>query len=1197
MNRSSHVPPARQKLFMDLYRQGDYKRARREAEALTKKHSDDAFAWRALGNCHLQLEEATKAISVLEKADSLLPEDPLTLNALSRACFMAGEKDRALDLQSRSIELAPDSAHAQFNMAYMLYQMGTYSRVQKFLSRAEALGHPQEEILVVQSALHAINFEFQEGLESLNRLYELQPNDPKVHNSLGNFHKDMADFKKAEWHYREALRLSPDYSQAYSNEVLTLHYDPQASAESILQKSREWTERYTPPHVFEHTRTDLSENRTIKVGLVSGNLRAHPVGWMISSALEHLPKDIELHAYTDSESDDPIAESIRKVCHWKPVYHLDHQQLAAKIAEDGIDILIDLAGHGGHSRLPTMDMKPAPIVVKWVGMQISSMGTPAFDYFLSDSIETPAGVDDQYTEKLIRLPDDYICYQPPSYKPSITSLPALKNGHVTFGCFNNPAKVNDTLLKEWAELLKLLPQSRLFLKGGQYSSPDVCERILNTLESQGIARDRVLLEGPSRHQRLLESYNRVDIALDTWPYSGGLTTCEALLMGVPVVTLPGPTFAGRHSATHLTNAGMQELVVNSWDEYRQRAIELAADLPSLAVIRASLRTYLEQSPICDAPRFGRHLHKALRGIWMRHCQGSVPAALAFNRSGQAWFEGQEQPLRLAKQLRHPAELDEDLGSPITILDNGGILVSRSNVDLLPDSEQIVALLFDPASRLSGHSRLLENQAIQYFPQVTLGDGSPTVLYQDGEEAASLPVLEASPLGEIENSTIPSIALDSIEGLESFDILALDASFNLDAVLKNGNRTLSEALIVVVKLDLTDPRQMNPIRLTEILKPYGLTLHRALNLMSSSPTSSDRDRFSENLTSMELIFIPSASRRSTFEEVERTKLSWSLRQLIHTQVPSDLLEASPEDDRQSFTNALEVLNRKAPQIRPSAPVTHWQQVIKSMIAVNHPKEPRRHGLKGELIVSLTSYPRRYDYLPVALDSLLSQSVRSDRIILWIAEQDRSALSKDILAFEKQGLDIRFCRDIRSYKKIIPALEQFPNAYIVTADDDTYYSTYWLEELISAHKSTGKIPGHRLHRVALSASGEPLPYNQWKREIREDLRPHPLNFPTGIGGVLYPPNSFHSDVTNDELFMSLCPTADDMWLYFMARLAGKEFHPATGSVRILELPGSLEMSLFSENYNGGNDKQMKALLDHYGQQLFNSTLNAEKSGKIS
>ncbi|WP_208625337.1 tetratricopeptide repeat protein [Salinicola salarius] len=1182
---------------MDLYRQGKYKLAGEEAERLVEKYPEDVFAWKALGNCQLQTGHLARAKDTLEIAYEIAPEDPLLLTALSRACFMIGEKDRAHRLQAQSIELDPRNARAHFNMAEMLYQMGAYSKAENYLSDAEELGHPIEEILPIRSIILSLNFRFQEGLDALNQLKALKPQNPSVLNTLGNYHKDMADFKNAEWYYREAQRLSPGYSQAYSNEVLTLHYDPQASAESILQKSREWTELFTPPHVFEHTRTDLFENRTIKVGLVSGNLRAHPVGWMISSALEHLPKDIELHAYTDSESDDPIAESIRKVCHWKPVYHLDHQQLAAKIAEDGIDILIDLAGHGGHSRLPTMDMKPAPIIVKWVGMQISSMGTPAFDYFLSDSIETPVGVDDQYTEKLIRLPDDYVCYQPPSYKPSITSLPALKNGHVTFGCFNNPAKVNDTLLKEWAELLKLLPQSRLFLKGGQYSSPDVCERILNTLESQGIARDRVLLEGPSRHQQLLESYNRVDIALDTWPYSGGLTTCEALLMGVPVVTLPGPTFAGRHSATHLTNAGMQELVVSSWDEYRQRAIELAADLPSLAVIRASLRTYLEQSPICDAPRFGRFLHKALRGIWTRHCQGSAPTALTFNQSGQAWFEGEKQSFRLPKPLRHPAELDEDLGSPITILDNGGILVSRSDVDLLPDSGQIVALLFDPASRLLGHSRLLENQAIQYFPQVTLGDGSPTVLYQDDDEAGGITAPNVSPIGDIENLTIPSIALDSIEGLESFDILALDASFDVDAILTNGSRTLSETLVVLVKLDLTDPRQKDPIRLTEIMRSCGLTLHRTLNLMSSRPTSSDRDRFSENLTSMELIFIPSASRRNTFEEGARTKLSWSLRQLIHTQVPSDLLEASPEDDRQSFTNALEVLNRKAPQIKPSAPVTHWQQVIKSMIAVNQPKESRQHGLKGELIVSLTSYPRRYDYLPVALESLLSQTVKPDRIILWIAEQDRSALSKDILAFEKQSLDIRFCRDIRSYKKIIPALEQFPNAYIVTADDDTYYSTYWLEELVSAHKSSGKIPGHRLHRIVLSASGEPLPYNRWQREIRKDLRPHPLNFPTGIGGVLYPPNSFHSDVTNDELFMSLCPTADDMWLYFMARLAGKEFHPATDSVRILELPGSLEMSLFSENYNGGNDKQMKALLDHYGQQLFNSKLNAKKSGKIS
>ncbi|OBX35418.1 hypothetical protein A8U91_04491 [Halomonas elongata] len=173
-------------------------------------------------------------------------------------------------------------------------------------------------------------------------------------------------------------------------------------------------------------------------------------------------------------------------------------------------------------------------------------------------------MDDQYTEKLIRLPDDYICYMPCPYAPATSSLPAIKNGYVTLGCLNNPAKIGATLLAEWAKLMHELPESRLLLRGAQYESEDFCRWIRETLAEHGIADYRILLEGPARHAEFLETYQRIDIALDSWPYSGGLTTCEAMLMGVPVVTLPGPTFAGRHSATHLINAGLQELVAGSW---------------------------------------------------------------------------------------------------------------------------------------------------------------------------------------------------------------------------------------------------------------------------------------------------------------------------------------------------------------------------------------------------------------------------------------------------------------------------------------------------------------------------------------------------------------------------------------------------------------------------------------------------------
>ncbi|WP_298845598.1 FkbM family methyltransferase [uncultured Salinicola sp.] len=799
MSQSLQAPASRQKQFMDLYRQGKHKLATEEAEKLVENYPGDAFAWKALGNCLLQSGASAEASAALETALSLDPEDPLIFTSLARASFMAGEQEKARGLQQQGIDLDPDNAQGHFNMASMLYQMGIYAEAEKFLSSAEKLGHEASETLSIRSAMLSLRFRFQEGLDALNSLYAMKPNDPTVHNSLGNYYKDMANFEKAEWHYREAQRLRRDFAVAFSNEVLTQHYNPNSSAPNILEKSQEWSTRFKPNRIFDHSEIAKSIDRPLRVGLVSGNLRAHPVGWMITTALEQLPNDIELHAYTDSEASDPIAERIGRVCHWKPVYHLNHQQLAEKIVDDEIDILLELAGHGDHSRLPAIAMKPAPIIVKWVGMQISSMGIDAFDYFLSDSHETPAGVDHLYTEKLIRLPDDYICYQPPSYKPAITALPSLSNGYITFGCFNNPAKVNDTLLAEWAILLQQLPGSRLFLKGGQYSSDEVCERVLTTLEKHGVERSRVLLEGPSQHKELLESYNRVDIALDTWPYSGGLTTCEALLMGVPVVTHTGPTFAGRHSATHLCNAGMPELVTDNWDDYRKRVLDLASDLPSLAVIRAALRTYLEQSPICDAPRFARNLHKAIRAIWQRHCEDKAPAALTFNKGGQAWFEDETKPVKLPIELQHG--FDWNLESPVTILDNGAGIATRSDAKELLGSGNIAVLVFDPIDALGHAGELAQYGEIQHFPHVTLGSGQPATLRGvEGEnDITSLKPLASGIADSLQTLEIPSIALDSIEGLESLDVLALDDRHDNLTILEHGAKALEKTLLLQIQV--------------------------------------------------------------------------------------------------------------------------------------------------------------------------------------------------------------------------------------------------------------------------------------------------------------------------------------------------------------------------------------------------------------
>ncbi|MEA2743664.1 MAG: protein O-GlcNAc transferase, partial [Acetobacteraceae bacterium] len=285
----------------------------------------------------------------------------------------------------------------------------------------------------------------------------------------------------------------------------------------------------------------------------------------------------------------------------------------------GIDILIDLGGYGDAARMAACANRLAPVQIKWVGMQTHSSGLAEMDWFLTDRWETPDGFEPLYSEKLLRMPDGYVCYSPPSHAPDVVGSPALTNHHVTFGCFNNLAKITPLTIQTWAEILRRVPASRLILKTHQLSDLPTADGLLASFSALGIDRDRIELRGSSGHRAFMGEYGHVDIVLDPFPYSGGLTTCEALWMGVPTITLPGEIFASRHSASHMSNAGLPDWVTGSVAEYIEMAVTRASNVPALATLRASLRESVRRSPLCDAPRFGQNLGAALRRAWQAWC--------------------------------------------------------------------------------------------------------------------------------------------------------------------------------------------------------------------------------------------------------------------------------------------------------------------------------------------------------------------------------------------------------------------------------------------------------------------------------------------------------------------------------------------------------------------------------------------------
>jgi predicted O-linked N-acetylglucosamine transferase (SPINDLY family) len=364
-------------------------------------------------------------------------------------------------------------------------------------------------------------------------------------------------------------------------------------------------------------------DRPLTIGLLSGSLRTHPVGWLTIAGFETLdPARFSLVCLAQNAAPaNMMARRYHAISReWIDVDTLDDRALVARARDIGIDVLIDLGGYGDAGRMPACAHRLAPVQVKWVGMQNHSTGLPEMDWLLTDRWETPPELAQLYSERLLRMPDGYVCYSPPPYAPDVVPLPALANGHVTFGCFNNLAKVTPRVLATWAAVLRRMPDARLVLKTHQFSDASTCVRLRAAFAAQGIDPARVALRGASPHRAFMAEYNDIDIVLDPFPYSGGLTTCEALWMGVPTVTLPGEIFAARHSLSHLSNAGLTDWAAADVDDYIALAVAKAADLPALAALRAGLRAQVKASPLCDAPRFGRNLGAALRFAWQDWCR-------------------------------------------------------------------------------------------------------------------------------------------------------------------------------------------------------------------------------------------------------------------------------------------------------------------------------------------------------------------------------------------------------------------------------------------------------------------------------------------------------------------------------------------------------------------------------------------------
>jgi protein O-GlcNAc transferase len=524
--------------------------------------------------------------------------------------------------------MKPDFAEAHSNLGLALKDQGK-------LDEAIAIFR---EAIRIKPALAEVHFNLgnalrdrgmvDEAVAACRQATRANPSSAKAHCNLGAALSEQGKFEQAVAAYREAIRLEPDLVEGSSGLLNCMNYSERFLPAALFDAHRDWDERYARrvpwPVAYSNVR---SVGRRLMVGYVSPDFRQHSVAHFLEPLLRsHDRNEIEVFCYAEVSWPDAVTQRFKQLAdHWVVTVGLPHEALAERILHDGIDILVDLAGHTAKNRLLVFARRPAPIQVTWLGYPATT-GLTAIDYRMVDAVTDPEEEADALaSETLVRLPGGFLCYGGHDGAPAPGPAPCMATGTVTFGSFNSPPKLSAATLDTWAQVLARLPRARLLLKGKPFADAATRALYLNRLAERGVVPERVELAAWLPDQAHLALYDRIDIALDPFPYNGTTTTCQALWMGVPVVALRGDRHASRVGASLLTQIGLTDLIADSVGAYVETAVALAGNPARLADLRHSLRPRMAASPLCDAAGFARKIEQAYRTMWQRRCEAPDPA--------------------------------------------------------------------------------------------------------------------------------------------------------------------------------------------------------------------------------------------------------------------------------------------------------------------------------------------------------------------------------------------------------------------------------------------------------------------------------------------------------------------------------------------------------------------------------------------
>ena len=648
--------PAIRQLLLDalqLHRDGQVTAAESLYRQILLHQPDYADALHLLGIIELGRGQFESAIDLFTKAISVNSKQAPFYNNLGIALGNVQRSDEAIASFRRSIHLKPDYADAHANLAIMLCNQGEIDAAIEAATTALRFDPNQAEAYInlsfslckrgrlddaITAARHAIRlipqrYEAHNNLATAlferGRLHEAaaacrealkcKPDSAEGWNNLAAAQKDLGQIADSIQSYRRAISLSsrPTF---HSNLIFAMHFDADCPPAEMVRERAAWARLHAEPmksSILPHG-NDPNPARRLRIGYLSPDFRLHPVGrFFLPLLANHHHENLEIICYGSVAVPDDLTARVKSLADgWIDIRRMTDDQAASKIRDDKIDILIDLAMHGADNRLPVFARKPAPIQATYLAYP-GTTGLDAIDYRISDqTLDPPGELPADYTEKTIYLPHSYWCYQPPADAPPVSPLPAASAGFITFGCLNNFCKVSPAALAAWREILAAVPNSHLLL---HTATGPHREKITGDFATAGVAADRLSFSPFISTQEYFRLYGQIDIALDPFPAAGGTTTCDALWMGVPVITLHGKTAIGRGGASILSAVGLTHCIAADVPQYVSLAVDYAKDLPRLSGMRSSLRQTMQNSPLMNAPQFAADMETIYRKIWTDWC--------------------------------------------------------------------------------------------------------------------------------------------------------------------------------------------------------------------------------------------------------------------------------------------------------------------------------------------------------------------------------------------------------------------------------------------------------------------------------------------------------------------------------------------------------------------------------------------------